>query len=319
MTSRAGLESRLVATTPAGAYDRSGQLLAERYRVERLIGLGAMGSIWSVRDVSNGLEAVAKVHETELTDSSDPVCRERFLREAVALASVRHANVVSLYEVGRTDTGEPYLIMERLVGEPLDERLFRGRPTVSEAIGIGVELLSGLDAVHAAGVLHRDVKPENVFLARVDGGTVVKLLDFGLARGLGWPTGKITRAGAAVGTPGYMSPEQARGRRDLDVRTDLYSVGVVLYEMLSGRRPFEGLTPTDVMVRSCTEAPVPLSYYRPDLPPALTTLVMCALARERHERFEHARAMRRALDAVARAMREQDLRDTQSELESIRR
>lgn len=319
MASRAGLESPPVTTTPVGACDKSGQVLAERYRVEQLIGVGAMGSIWSVRDLSSGLEAVAKVHEAELTDTADPVSRERFLREAVALASVRHENVVSLYEVGQTDAGEPYLIMERLVGEPLDERLFRSRPTVSEAVGIAVELLAGLDAVHAAGVLHRDVKPENIFLARVDGGTVVKLLDFGLARGLGWPAGKITRAGTAVGTPGYMSPEQARGRRDLDVRTDLYSVGVVLYEMLSGRRPFEGLTPTDIMVRSCTEPPVPLSHYRPDLPPALTAVIMSALARERHERFDHARAMRRALDAAARSMREQDLRDTQTELTPLRR
>jgi serine/threonine-protein kinase len=294
-------------------------MLAGRYRVERLIGVGAMGSVWSVRDVSSGLEAVAKVHEAELADTSDVVCRERFLREAVALASVRHPNVVALHEVGQTDSGEPYLIMERLVGEPLDERLWRGRPTVSEVVTTGIELLSGIEAVHAAGVLHRDVKPENVFLARVEGGTVVKLLDFGLARGLAWPTGKITRAGGAVGTPGYMSPEQARGRRDLDMRTDLYSVGVVLYEMLSARRPFEGLTPTDIMVRACTEPPVPLPQYRPDLAPVLTDLIMRALERERHERFAHAREMRRALEAAARAMREQAMRDTQTELEPASR
>ncbi|HEY8429588.1 MAG TPA: serine/threonine-protein kinase, partial [Sandaracinaceae bacterium] len=278
-----------MARTKAGdRADRSGQMLAGRYRIERLVGIGAMGSIWAVRDVASGLEAVAKVHEAALASASDPMARERFLREAIALASVRHPNVVSLLEVGQTEAGEPFLIMERLVGEPLDERLARGRPTVNEVLTIGIELLGGLEAVHAAGVLHRDVKPENVFLARVEGGTLVKLLDFGLARGLGWPSGKITRVGVAVGTPGYMSREQARGRRDLDARTDLYSVGVVLYELLSARRPFEGLTPTDVMVRSCTEPPVPLSRYRPDLPPVLTSVIMRALACDRRERFDDA-------------------------------
>src|SRR5690606_28968218 len=127
-----GLESPAVAMTKVGdRADRSGELLGGRYRIERLVGIGAMGSIWAVRDASSGLEAVAKVHEAELADASDPIARERFLREAVALASVRHPNVVSLLEVGQTEAGEPFLIMERLVGEPLDERLWRGRPTVS--------------------------------------------------------------------------------------------------------------------------------------------------------------------------------------------
>ncbi len=295
--------------------DRSGQLLAERYRIEQLIGVGAAGTVWSVRDRDSGLEAVAKVHEAALADVSDELAHECFIREVQALAAVRHPNVVSLFEVGRTPEGEPFLIMERLVGEPLDERLWRGRLTVSEAVGIADELLAGLEAVHGAGVLHRDVKPENVFLARAHGGTLVKLLDFGLSRGLGLCSGKITRAGAAVGTPGYMSPEQARGHRDLDVRTDLYSVGIVLYEMLSARRPFEGLTPTDIMVRSCTEPPVPLAQYRPDLASVLTEVVMRALSRDREDRFESAAAMRRAHGAAARRMREQDLRDTQSEIE----
>ncbi len=286
-------------------FDRVAQVLAG-YRVEQLIGFGAMGTIWAVRHVERGEVAVAKVSESDLVDITDSLGRERFLREAVVLASVRHPNVVSLFEVGQTSAGEPFLIMERLVGEPLDELLSRhalgaepSRSGVTRAIAIGAELLAGLEAVHAAGVLHRDVKPENVFLARIEGRTVVKLLDFGLSRGLHWRAGKITRAGRAVGTPGYMSPEQARGRRDLDPRTDLYSVGVVLYEMLAGRRPFEGLSPTDVMIRACTESPVPLAELRPDLPPALTALVMRAFRCEREERFASAAEMRAALEACA--------------------
>ena len=286
-------------------FDRVAQVLAG-YRVEQLIGFGAMGTIWAVRHVERGEVAVAKVSESDLVDITDSLGRERFLREAVVLASVRHPNVVSLFEVGQTSAGEPFLIMERLVGEPLDELLSRhalgaepARSGVTRAIAIGAELLAGLEAVHAAGVLHRDVKPENVFLARIEGRTVVKLLDFGLSRGLHWRAGKITRAGRAVGTPGYMSPEQARGRRDLDPRTDLYSVGVVLYEMLAGRRPFEGLSPTDVMIRACTESPVPLAELRPDLPPALAALVMRAFRCEREERFASAAEMRAALEACA--------------------
>ncbi len=295
------------------SHDRRGQVLAD-YRVERLIGIGAMGSVWGARHVTRGTDAVVKIHEGDL-DHEDTLGRERFMREAVALAAVRHTNVVSLFEVGQTPSDEPFLIMEQLQGEPLDERLWRGRPTVSEVIAIGLELLAGLDAVHAAGVLHRDVKPDNIFLARVGGAVVVKLLDFGLARGLHWRLGKITRAGAAVGTPGYMSPEQARGRRDLDVRTDVYAVGVVLYEMFAGRRPFEGVTPTDVMVRACTEDPVPLSQYRPDLPRALSEFVMRALAREREARFDDVRDMRSALESVFSEMKRAALRDTESELE----
>jgi serine/threonine-protein kinase len=192
------------------------------------------------------------------------------------------------------------LILELLEGESLAQRLtMQRRVALPDALAIAIAIASGLEAVHAAGILHRDVKPENVFLARADGRRVVKLLDFGLSRGLHWQTGKITRAGRAVGTPGYMSPEQARGRRDLDPRTDLYSVGVVLYEMLAGRRPFEGLSPTDVMVRACTEPAVPLNELRPDLPPALASLVMRAFRLEREERFDSAREMRAALEACA--------------------
>ncbi len=283
-------------TEDRGRADRRGEFLGA-YRIERLIGVGAMGTVWAVRHARFGGPAVAKIHERDLDD--EPGHRERFLREAALLSAVRHPNVVERHEVGETADSEPYLILEQLEGQTLDEQLLdAGSRSEEDTIEVGLGLLAGLEAVHAAGVLHRDVKPENVFLALSGGGRRIKLLDFGLARGLDQRARKITRKGAAVGTPGYMSPEQARGRRDLDVRCDLYSVGVVLYEMLAGRRPFVGATATDIMVRACTEEPFPLSSIRPSLDRSLVAFVMRALSRERDARPSDACSMRKALVAL---------------------
>jgi eukaryotic-like serine/threonine-protein kinase len=288
--------------------DRTGHLLAGSYRIEKLVGFGAMGSVWAVRHLEQGTVAVAKIHEAELAAAQDDESQERFLREAILLSAVRHANVVALYEVGETAKGEPFLIMEKLEGEVLSERIARSIVPVAEALGIGIGVLAGLAAVHAAGILHRDVKPDNVFLARARNGFVVKLLDFGLARGLTGRSRKITRAGTAVGTPGYMSPEQARGREDLDMRSDLYSVGVVLYEMLAGHPPFEGGSATDIMFRACTEDALSIAELRPDLDPFVSETIMRALARERSVRHADAEEMKNALWTASERLRARDTR-----------
>jgi serine/threonine protein kinase len=293
--------------------NRVGQVLGA-YRIERSIAVGTTASVWAARHVARDFEVVAKVHEADLADARDPASRERFLREATALAQVRHRNVVELFEVGETEHGEPYLIVEKLEGEALDERLLRGKPTLAEVLEVATGLLAGLSAVHAAGVIHRDIKPENVFLARRRGDSIVKLLDFGLARGLEPRGKKITRQGSAVGTPGYMSPEQARGWSDLDVRADLYSVGTVLYEMISGRVPFEGQTAADVMVRVCTEDPVPLLRHRPEIDPRIASIIMRALARDRDARYASAGAMSEALAPIVADSAARDLTATKVDL-----
>jgi serine/threonine-protein kinase len=241
---------------------------------------------------------VVKFHEDGFVGGGARAALERFLREARTLSSIRHRNVCELFEVGQTDDGEPYFVMERLRGRTLAARLRQDvHLPFDEALEVAVAVTRGLEAVHGAGVLHRDVKPENIFLHEGELGVVPKLIDFGLARLSGGK--RITSGGRAVGTPGYMAPEQARGEGDLDRRADLYALGVTLYEMLCGELPSRGETMVDLMVWTATELPIPLSDWRPELRGPVEDAVMRALEPEREERYPDARAMRRALEALA--------------------
>lgn len=278
--------------------ERGGTLLAGRYRVMELLGVGAMGSVWVAEQLALKRKVVVKFHEEAFVGAAQRTALTRFMREARTLASVHHRNVTELYEVGRTDSGEPYLILELLSGETLASRMRREPPpSVAEALSIAIALASGLEAVHAAGILHRDVKPENAFLHAADDEVIPKLLDFGLARDTGTDK-RITWNGTALGTPGYMAPEQARGEGDVDRRADLYSLGITLYEMLSGELPFAGESPMDLLLATTTDDPTPLSAWRGDLRGPIENLVMKCVARARGDRFPDARAMRLALSAL---------------------
>ncbi len=278
--------------------DRGGTVLAGRYRVGELLGVGAMGSVWVAEQIVLRRKVVVKFHEASFAAAGGKIAVARFLREARTLASVRHRNVTELYEVGHTPSGEPYLILELLEGETLARRLTRERTLIiGDALHVATELCRGLEAVHAAGVLHRDIKPENIFLHEQDGELIPKLLDFGLARPI--TTGeRLTWSGSAVGTPGYMAPEQARGRTDLDGRADLFSLGVTLYEMLSGELPFAGETMSELLHAAASDDPIPLVVSRPDLAGPLADAVQKALAKRPSDRFTDARAMRLALSAA---------------------
>src|SRR5690606_16234190 len=183
---------------------------------------------------------------------------ERFLEEAKLAAGLRHRHVVDILDFGVTPDGKPFMVMELLEGQSLADRYNDG-PAVTdwELLEIVAMTLSGLAAVHDAGILHRDVKPENIFLVQDADGIFPKLLDFGISRGFG-AVGRVTRTGVVVGTPQYMSPEQARGKKDLDARSDLFSVGVVLYEGLAGEVPFDSENPGDVLIAVATEDPRPI-------------------------------------------------------------
>ncbi len=274
--------------------DRRGDMIAGRYRIGELLGVGAMGSVWLAQQMALRQDVVIKFHEEAFVGRDAEVALKRFLREARMIASVHHRNVTQLYEVGQTDLGEPYLIMERLRGVNLAARARSGeRPSAAEALSITAAIADGLDAVHRAGVLHRDVKPENIFLHE-DGDTIVpKLLDFGLARSLA-EGASLTRSGRAVGTPGFMAPEQARGLDDLDGRVDVYALSVTLYETLTGELPSRGETPADRLISTVTEEPTPLTDHRPDLAGPVADVVMRGLARDRDDRFPDARALRAA-------------------------
>ena len=223
----------------------------------------------------------------------DAASRARFEREARVAAAIHHPNVCAVTDSGVLDTGSPFLVMERLHGETLRAYVARmGRLDAEEAIEFAVQMLSGLEAAHALNIVHRDMKPENVFLTRPDGTLpLVKLLDFGMCRrqsfeiALSSDDRSLTRAGTVVGTPEYMAPEQASGRRKFDARIDLYAVGVMLYETLTGTRAFTGADPRAVLVSVLARQLPSVRSTRPELPVAVDRIVARAVERDPRARY----------------------------------
>ncbi len=265
-----------------------GEILGSKYRLEETIARGGMARVWRATHVTLNRPVAVKFIES-WGDGDEPI--ERFLREAKVAASVRHRHVVDILDFGTSRNGEPYMVMELLEGEPLDQRLSRELPEIDEFIDISTQMLSGLDAVHRAGIVHRDLKPGNVFLTsdEVDG-VFARLLDFGISQGVDEISAQQK---VVIGTPEYMSPEQAFGE-PLDFRSDIYSVGVVLYEMLSGTLPFEHSEPQQVVELVAHKTPLSIKELRPDLP-ELCEVVDRAMAREPARRYQSAREMRQAL------------------------
>lgn len=279
--------------------DRAGDLLAGRYRIRELLGVGGMGSVWIAEHLALKHEVVVKFHEEGFRAAKGDRAYQRFLREARMLGSAPHLNVAELYEAGSNDRGVPYLIMQRLQGETLASRLRRERKLpLLDALRIARSVASGLEAVHSAGVLHRDIKPENLFLHEDEdsGETVPKLIDFGVAR----PSrsgGRITLTGEVVGTPGYMAPELARGKDDVDARVDVYALCATLYELLTSELPVAGETSIDRMIATVKQPPMPIRHYRSDLPGEVEQLIMAGLVRNPKQRIRDARRLREWLDS----------------------
>ena len=283
-----GLTSSGVAARDAEIPERIG-----RYRILHKLGQGGMGIVYAAEDPSLGRRVALKT-----ITHSDEESRQRFRREARAAASVSHPHACQIFETGE-DTGRLFIAMELLDGEPLAERLKRGPLALAEALSLGREMLGALDALHAKGVIHRDVKPSNVFLT--SHGT--KLLDFGLARPLASDSGgalslegDLTRSGLIVGTPRYMAPEQVLGD-PIDARTDVFATGAVLFEALAGRVAFPGTKAVEVMHATLHEQPPALAG-----PPAVVAfdrVVRRALAKSPAERYPTAAAMSRELESIA--------------------
>jgi serine/threonine-protein kinase len=264
------------------------RLLAGRYEVVRKIGAGSMSEVFEVMDTRMGERVAVKVLRANRV--TNPGAVERLRREARAAAKVAHPNVIRILEVGEIAPDVPYLALELLHGETLAERITHGKLPVGAAMRILRAVLAALDAAHAAGVVHRDLKPGNVFLVS-DGR--IKVLDFGLSQ-MGGPDGfslSLTPHGLVCGTPCYMSPEQARGEELIDARSDLFSAGSMTYEMIVGRGPFEAPTPMAVLSRIVTEAPPPPGRVIEGVPAEVDTLVMRALAKRREDRFQTAAEM----------------------------
>jgi len=293
-----------------GTDPRIGALAAGKYRVLRLIGRGGMGSVYEAQNVAIGKHVALKFLRTPV--GADASVRARFHREARAVSSIESAHIVQIFDTGETEAGEPFLVMELLHGEDLAARLRRlGRMSVPDAVSIAVQALRGLRRAHAAGVIHRDLKPQNVFLAEGDEGTaLVKIVDFGLSKVLGAEAeivapanlsaqDPLTRAGTPVGTPFYMSPEQIEAQSDIDQRTDIWSMGAILYEALAGTPPFSESSFARLVIAICHRDPPDLASLVPGLPEALGRVVRRAMARDRRERFSSADEFLAALVEVA--------------------
>jgi serine/threonine protein kinase len=248
-----------------------------QYRLVRELGAGGMGIVFEAEDEWLNRRVAVKVLRSDLP--AEQVARERFLREARAMAAVEQENVCTIYQVGEADD-RPYMAMQLLVGETLETRLDREhRLTAAEAARIGREIAVGLAAAHDKGLVHRDVKPANVWLEAGTGR--VKLLDFGLA--LARDNSHLTHSGFVIGTPAFMAPEQARGE-PLDGRGDLFSLGIVLYLMTTGDRPFDGPTAMAVMRNLELHHPARVNVKRVDVPAPFSNLIMELLAKDRKDR-----------------------------------
>lgn len=284
--------------TASGMSRLLGKTLGGRYRLRAILGEGGMGTVFEAEHLTLGRVVAVKVlHPTQARKS---VAVQRFQKEARSAGTIGHPNICEVYDLGELEDGSPFLVMERLIGETLADRIAReGALGVADVVDVMLQVLSGLHAAHEKGILHRDIKPENIFLnARVGLGPLAKILDFGVAKQIGPPVPgavELTMTGMVMGTPFYLSPEQARGERDLDQRTDLYAAGVVLYEALTGRRPFSSNNYHALLRSILFGECVPLRDARPDLPADFEHVVAQAMARERAERFLTAIDMQNAL------------------------
>ncbi|MGC4079478.1 MAG: serine/threonine-protein kinase [Rubrivivax sp.] len=273
------------------ANDLLGRVVGRRYKLLRVIGEGGMGLVFEAEQVDLARRVAVKV----LLDP-DPKSLDRFMIEARVTANLGCVNVVTVLDFQRGEGDEPpILVMELLEGETLMHLLEREpRLPVARASQIAAQMLVGLSAAHRAGILHRDVKPSNVFLVPSPFGDVVKLVDFGIAKLLVGEGGVKTTTGMFPGTPAYVAPEQLR-LEPLDARTDVHGVGVVLYEMLAGERPYPQAIVAELSVAILREPPPPLRNHRPDVSPELAAVVMRALCKKRDERWASADEMISAL------------------------
>jgi serine/threonine protein kinase len=271
-----------------------GVVLGDTYQVLRTIGEGGMGRVYEARHTRLTSKRLAiKVLHADL--SRQPQVVGRFLREAEATGALQHPNIVGVLDVNELPDGRPYIVAELLQGQQLGTYLeLRGRLPVDEAVAICRPICRALMAAHDKGIVHRDIKPENLFLVGDGSQRTTKVLDFGISR-VGSAAAKLTKTGTVMGTPTYMPPEQARGRR-VDHRADVYSVGAILYEAVTGKRPFDGEEPMATLAAVLTEDPPRPSVVVPGLSPGLELVIQKAMAKQPRDRYS---TMRELDDALA--------------------
>ena len=266
---------------------RAGLVLDGRYRLERPLAEGGMGAVWVAQQLALERQVAVKV-----LHATDEAAQARLRHEALALAAVHHPAVVQVYDYGETEAGVPYAVMELVHGESLGAYLRRmGALPAEEAVALVLPLLEGLAAAHQVGIVHRDIKPDNVILAVASSGVAPKLLDFGIARRE--DVDRLTAEGSLVGTPAYMAPEQVRGG-EIDERVDVWAMGVLLYQLIAGETPFAADNVFAVM-RSLLDNPPPYPRRARGLNGRLWAILMAALRKDPAERTPSALALREAL------------------------
>jgi serine/threonine protein kinase len=276
-----------------------GTVLGGKYRILRILGEGGMGVVFEAENVLTLKRSAIKWLHPQLVAHEEAY--SRVLHEARASARIRHHNVVDVYDVV-SDGDSIFLVMELLIGEPLSALIARGGLVMDRFIALLLPAMRAVAAAHAVGVIHRDIKPENIFLVSEAGqpAAVPKVIDFGISKVIDPALGAhLTRSGVTMGTPKYVSYEQLAGARDVDVRADVYAMGVILYEALVGRPPYEAQSFGQQAIRFATTVPTHVGERRPDAPLVLAEIVMCAIARERERRFPSMNALIEVLEPFA--------------------
>jgi hypothetical protein len=266
-----------------------GSIIGGRLRVDRFLGAGGMGVVVAATHLELDQRVAVKVLHDEL--AANPTIVARFLREARAVANLRTDHVCRVFDVGRLDNGAPYIVMELLEGSDLGAAVARGPVSPPFAVDYVIQACIALAEAHAAGVVHRDLKPANLFVTRrADGSPMLKVLDFGIAKAATAAEAKLTHTASTMGSPGYMSPEQIKSARDVDLRTDIWALGVTLFQLLAGRMPFAGTQLTEIAVNITTAQPAPL-----DVEAGLRAIVLRCLEKEPERRYPDVAALATAL------------------------
>ncbi len=276
-----------------------GQVLAGKYRVERVLGRGGMGVVVEAHHIQLDERVAIKFLLPEAVANQEAVAR--FLREARAAIKIKGHHVARITDVGTLDSGAPYMVMEYLQGQDLAGIVAEhGALPVEQAVDLVVQTCEAIAEAHVLGIVHRDLKPANLFCVRgPDGLPTIKVLDFGISKMTTADGLDVTRTTALLGSPLYMSPEQMTSAKTVDSRADIWALGVVLYELLAGRPPFDGETLPELSVRIATEAPLPLRNFRPDLPDGVEAIVFRCLEKNRDQRYGNVAELATALAEFA--------------------
>ncbi|MDB4933205.1 MAG: hypothetical protein JWP87_177 [Labilithrix sp.] len=283
----------------SGAIPRAGDVIAEKYRVERVLGMGGMGVVVLVTHMKLGEPYAMKCLLP--TGASDAETVERFMREARAAVRIKSEHIARVSDVGQLPNGSPYILMEYLVGRDLSDQLREHGPlSIRDAVEYVLQACTGIAEAHALGIVHRDLKPSNLFLTpRLDGAALVKVLDFGISKAMGEAgphKPSLTQTSSVFGSPAYMSPEQIRSAKNVDFRTDIWALGVILYELLTNELPFVAETAGGLLSAIAADEPQPLRSRRPDVSEALDAVVRRCLEKKTQQRFQTVSELATALE-----------------------